>query len=158
MWQYQKLSSLFALGLVAIATSTGCATSVEDPVLDEQEMVADETAESSEALSTDWGAGYYGGYGGYYGRGFLGDKYGYGYGGYGYGDWGGLYGGYGDWGAYGAGYGNNVNIIIEQDNVVPPVAYPYGGFYGDSWGAGYGGFYGGYGDCGYGGFLGDDWW
>lgn len=161
MWQYQKLSTLFALGLVAVSTSTGCATSVEDPVVDEQEMSADNTAESSEALTTGgWGAGYGGYYRGYYGYGRGLGKFGYGYGDK-------FYGGYGGYGylpgyAYGGYGGNNVNIIVEQDNVLPYGGY--GDFLGDDWGAygdygddWYGGFIGGYDDCEYGDFYGDDW-
>jgi len=64
MWQFQKLSTLLALGLVAISTSAGCATSVEDPV--EDEMTTDNAAESSEALTAGgggvWGGGFRGGF------------------------------------------------------------------------------------------------
>lgn len=160
MWQYQKLSMLLGLGLVAISASTGCATSVEEPV-DEQAMSDENAAESSEALTTgdDWGGGFVGPgafawgrrFGGYYGRGYgwggayggyLGDFDGwdYGYGGYGYGGYG--YGGYG-------GYGGDVNVIVNQNN-----GYP-------DYGPGYlPGYLPGYddGDCGggYGAF--DDGW
>jgi|GEM_PF-6657904 len=67
MWQNKNLSTLLALGLVAVVTSTGCATSVEEPVdIGDEEASADMTAESSEALT----AGGWGGYrGGRYARG-----------------------------------------------------------------------------------------
>ncbi len=164
MWQYQKLSMFLALGMVAIASSTGCATSVEDPVLDEEAMAADDTAESSEALTAggDWGGGFVG-----YGPGYYG---GYGdWGGYaGYGDWGG-YAGYGDWGGYGGfvpPQNQNVAVIINQNNGYAGYG-DWGGYagYGDwggyggygDWG-GYGGYgYGGYDGCGGGAFFGDDW-
>ena len=139
MWQYQKLSMLLALGMVAISSSTGCATSVEDPAVDEEAMSADETAESSEALTAGgWGRGGYVGYGGYgYGRGFRRGFYGgYGYGGYGYGGYG--YGAYGDWGR-----DQNVGIVINNG--------PGYGDYGD-----YGDF-DDFEDCGDDGFLDDGW-
>jgi hypothetical protein len=155
MW-HQKLSTLFALGLVAISTTAGCATSVEDPVLDEQEMTADETSESSEALTAGggWG-GYRGGFHGGWGRGrglglALGHRRGFDkfYGGYGYGDYG-----------YG-GYDKDVNVIIEN-NVGGYVGGGYinDDFLGDDWGGGYiGGIVD---DCGGGyiddDFYGDDW-
>jgi hypothetical protein len=171
MW-HQKLSTLFALGLVAISTTAGCATSVEDPVLDEQEMAADETSESSEALTAGgggWRGGGYRGFGKYGhgpGRGLaLGRRFRHGFGdyaGWGYGGYLGGYGydhgyGYGDYG-YG-GYGQDVNVIIEN-NVGGYVGGGYidDDFLGDDWGGGYIGDI--VDDCGGGyidEFYGDDW-
>lgn len=177
MWQYQKLSTLFALGLVAISTTAGCATSVEDPVVDEQEMSADNTSESSEALATDggkWGGfkGFHGGWG-HPGRGlgwgrrlrhgFLDDKfYGYGHGGYLDYGYGGYLGGYGY--PYDYGYGGydkeDINIFIEQNNGYVPGGYIDDDYldYGDDWGGGYiGDLYDDCGDVYVDEFYGDDW-
>ena len=137
MWQYQKLTTLLALGTVAITTNIGCATTVEDPVVDEQAMSEDNAAESSEALTVGgWGGGYRGlhhGRFGYVGRGFHGRGLfgppgralglrGRGYGGF-YGDCG-FDCGYGDYGDYDD-YNDHqdINIIVEQNN-------GYGGYNG----------------------------
>lgn len=156
MLQNNKLSTLLAVGLVAVFASTGCATSVEDPmVMGEDEMADEMTAESSDALSAGgrWG-GYYGGayrygagkflrggYPGYYGA--------YAYPGF-YGDClGGAWGGYAGFDCFDGGWwddNGDVVVNIINDNVIghPGVGLvdPY--------------LYGGYGDCGVG--LLDDWW
>lgn len=141
MSQYQKFAMVLGLGLMGISMGTGCATTVEEPI-DEQAMTADETAESSDALTTGDNRGGFGrgrvGRGGFRnfgpGRGLaLGRRFGhagrghfhggYGYGApighfvdeheeYGYGGYG--YGGYG-YGGYG-GYGQDINIYVEQNN------------------------------------------
>jgi len=152
MSQFHKFAMMLGLGLVTVSTGTGCATTVEEPV-DEQAMTADDTAESSEALTTGHGGFRRGGFRNFGpGRGLaLGRRFGnpglghfhggYGYGGfydhfedfeddYGYGGYG--YGGYG-YGGYG-GYGQpDINIIVEQNN---------GPGYGDDYGPDYGPDYG----------------
>lgn len=140
MWQYQKLSMLLGLGLVTIATSTGCATNVEEPGSDEVAMSDENAAESAEALTAgghgSYGFGKFGpkrglALGRRFGRGFRGHGGhfigGYGHGGYGHGDYGyGDYGygdyGYGEYGYGEYGYGDydddrgDVVVIVEQNN------------------------------------------
>jgi hypothetical protein len=170
MWQYQKLSTLIALGMVAICASTGCATTVEDPVVDAEET-ADITAENSEALTAGgWGrGGAFRGYGrgrghglglakgfrrGHFDRGFKGGYGGWGYDDYDFGDYG--YGGYGDYGYgdYGDYDGGN---IINQEVAVIVGGGGYGGYYGEGPVEDYIEDYVDYDDCdvGYGDYYGD---
>ncbi|HRI68795.1 MAG TPA: hypothetical protein PK156_31415 [Polyangium sp.] len=133
MWQYQKLTTLLALGVVAVSANIGCATTVEDPTVDQQAMSEEDAAESSEALTVGGGAyrGFRQGRFGYIGRGFHGrGLYGHPgralglrargyYGGF-LGDCGYDCGGYGDLGDYGDYYDHDddqdVTIIVEQNN------------------------------------------
>lgn len=175
MWQYQKLSTWLGLGLVTIATSTGCATNVEEPLDDEVAMSAENAAESADALTAGGGRGGYGfdkfgprrglGLGRRYGHGFRGHGgfvggYGHGgfdhdYGNFGYGDYGhgGGYG-YGDYGYGGYGYGGygqgDIDIYIEQNN-------GYGGYGGYDDYEDYNDYEDYYDDCG-GPALYDDGW
>ncbi|MBK9261986.1 MAG: hypothetical protein IPM54_19545 [Polyangiaceae bacterium] len=156
MLQNNKLSTLLAVGLVAVFASTGCATSVEDPmVMGEDEMTDEMTAESADALSAGGGWAGYGrgayryGAGKYLRGGYLGYP-GY-YGAYGYPGFAGdcLGGGWGLAGfdCFDGGWWNEPSVVVNviDNNVIAPPIVP--GFADPYL----------YDDCGIGGFPGA-WW
>jgi hypothetical protein len=147
MWQNTKLSTLLVLGFAGILASSGCATQIEGPAVDDSDTSAEVTAEASSMLVTGgpgkgWGGKGWGGKG-------WGGK---GWGGKGWND---------SWGkGWGKGWDSWDNGWINGwDGYGFPFYYgdDHGHYYGDDYGYYDDYDYGYFDDCEYGDF-GDFWW